>query len=204
MTDECMQQIISRTKNYEFRRYRIHASVARVWFYLNAPHSHIAYICEIDPARTRNPGDEPLVEDGLGNKEFNERCKTMDRWDYAYRIRSVWKLRQPIALQRMKTVFRVGIAPRGLIYVPAAMLEHVQWNEQEMIWSTMNESVSAKQMHPSMDLVRGVVNNAKRSRAPSEENDRPSRKRCAAVSCTHIVGLADLEGQKMSLLNINK
>jgi hypothetical protein len=64
-----MQQIVSLAKNYEFRCYPINTPVLRVWFYLSVPRSHIAYICEIGPACTRNAGDEPLVEDGLGNKE---------------------------------------------------------------------------------------------------------------------------------------
>jgi hypothetical protein len=127
---------------------------------LNAPHSHIAYICEIDPARTRNPGDELLAEDGLGNKEFNERHKDMEGYDYAYRIRSVWKLKQPIGLQRMKTVFGVRAAPRGLIYVPATILAHVRWNEQEMLWSTRNEAISTEQMQLSVAAMPEVANNA--------------------------------------------
>jgi hypothetical protein len=64
-----MQQIVSLVKNYEFHCYPINTPVLRVWFYLSVPRSHIAYICEIGPACTRNAGDEPLVEDGLGNKE---------------------------------------------------------------------------------------------------------------------------------------
>ncbi|KAI3609846.1 kinesin domain-containing protein [Moniliophthora roreri] len=44
------------------------------------------YICEIDPARTRYLGDEPLPEDGLGNAEYNA---DWDRYDYASRIRNV-------------------------------------------------------------------------------------------------------------------
>ena len=176
MTDNCMQQIVSQTKNYEYRRYRIDTSVLRVWFYLNAPHSHIAYICEIDPACTRNPGDDPLVEDGLGNKEFNERHKDLEGYDYAYRIRSVWKLKQPIGLQRMKTAFGVKAAPRGLIYVPATILAHVRWDEQEMLWSTCNEVIPTEQIQTSM---AGVANNRKRARGLiEEESDKLSGKRC--------------------------
>jgi hypothetical protein len=80
-TDDYMQQIVRREKNYEFQRYLIPNSVKRIWFYLNAPPSHIAYVCEVDPARTRHLGDKPLVEDGLGNKEFNGRHKDWDRYD---------------------------------------------------------------------------------------------------------------------------
>ncbi|EPQ51366.1 hypothetical protein GLOTRDRAFT_108245 [Gloeophyllum trabeum ATCC 11539] len=127
MTDEYMEQIVRKEKTYEFRRYRINPSVQRVWFYVNAPFSHIAYICEIDPARTRNEGDEPLPENGLGNREFNERHKDWEGYDYAYGVRSVRKLREVIPLKRMQSDFGVRCAPRGLIYTPTKILAEVPW-----------------------------------------------------------------------------
>ncbi|KAF9253936.1 hypothetical protein L218DRAFT_968568 [Marasmius fiardii PR-910] len=87
-----MNQIVLRKKTYEFRRFRILPSVKRVWFYLNTPESCIAFICEIDPACTRKPGDTPLPEDGVGNREFNASHKDYMGLDYAYRFRSVWGL----------------------------------------------------------------------------------------------------------------
>ncbi|KAJ6494717.1 hypothetical protein C8R47DRAFT_1184844 [Mycena vitilis] len=135
MTDNYMQDIVRKEKNYEFRRYRIAASVQRIWFYLNAPFSHIAYICEIDPARTRNPGDPPITEEGIGNAEFNtERGGEWERYDYAYRVRSVWRIRAPITLQTMREKYGLKGAPRGLVYVPPLMASDIAWEEQECIW----------------------------------------------------------------------
>jgi predicted transcriptional regulator len=135
MTDNYMQNIVRQEKNYEFRRYRISASVQRIWFYLNAPFSHIAYICEIDPARTRNPGDPPLPEDGIGNAEFNtEHGGEWERYDYAYRIRSVWKIKEPISLKEMKEKYDLKGAPRGLVYVPELLGSEVVWDQQECVW----------------------------------------------------------------------
>ncbi|KAJ7719944.1 hypothetical protein B0H16DRAFT_1605558 [Mycena metata] len=143
MMDNYMQDIVRQEKNYEFRRYRIPASVQRIWFYLNAPFSHIAYICEIDPARTRNPGDPPLDEDGIGNAEFNtERGGEWERYDYAYRIRSVWKISEPISLKMMKEKYGFKGAPRGLVYVPEIMESEVDWEQQECVWGrTETETV---------------------------------------------------------------
>ncbi|KAH9838746.1 uncharacterized protein C8Q71DRAFT_544982 [Rhodofomes roseus] len=135
MTDECMQQIVQREKTYEFRRYRLNASVKRVWFYLKAPLSHISYVCEIDPARTRLPGDPPLPEDGIGNKKFNERHPDMERCDFAYRVLSVRKLPRPVSLEELKRVYGVGIAPRGRIYAPVKLLHDVPWSSQELLWT---------------------------------------------------------------------
>ena len=119
--NDYMQQIVRGEKDHEFRRYRIAASVKRVWFYLNAPLSHIGYICEIDPARTRNPGDTPLDENGLGNKEFNEHHKDWDAYDYAYRVRSVYRLAQPIRLAELKSKYGIKGAPKSLVDTPDAL-----------------------------------------------------------------------------------
>ncbi|KAJ7762762.1 hypothetical protein DFH07DRAFT_956661 [Mycena maculata] len=66
----------------------------------------LAYVCEIDPARTRNLGDAPLPEGPLGNAEFNTvRDGEWERYDYPYRVRSVWWLKEAIGLQDMKHRF---------------------------------------------------------------------------------------------------
>lgn len=128
-----MEQIVRGEKNYEFRKYLIKSTVQRIWFYINAPRSHIGYICEIDPARTRKEGDEPLAEDGLGNKEFNERQKDWDGYDFAYRVRSVYRIRKPISLSDLKSKYGIRGAPRGLVYVPTDILTDVVWRDQELI-----------------------------------------------------------------------
>ncbi|KZT19413.1 hypothetical protein NEOLEDRAFT_969146 [Neolentinus lepideus HHB14362 ss-1] len=131
---EYMDRIIRKEKNYEFRRYFINPSVKRIWFYLTAPFSHIAYICEIDPARTRKAGDELLLEDGLGNKEFNERHADWTGYDYAYRVRSVRRIAEPVALQMMRDVYGMKSAPRSLVYAPPKLLRDLQWMEQTLVW----------------------------------------------------------------------
>ena len=82
-----------------------------------SPMSSIEYICEINPTRTRKPEDEPFPEDGLGN---NIRRKDWDRFDYAYRVRSVRRLKESIRLTEMKKVYGMKIAPRSLVYVQAS------------------------------------------------------------------------------------
>ena len=82
-----------------------------------SPMSSIEYICEINPTRTRKPEDEPFPEDGLGNHEYNIRRKDWDRFHYAYRVRSVRRLKESIRLTEMKEVYGMNIAPRSLVYV---------------------------------------------------------------------------------------
>lgn len=125
MQDPYMSQIVNGTKNYEFRKYCLKPSVKRIWFYRTAPHSALAHICEILPARTRNPGDAPLEENGSGNAEFNNRHKDWDGYDFAYKIVSVYELRKSISLAVMRGEYRFKAAPRGLVYLPQSVAERV-------------------------------------------------------------------------------
>ncbi|KAH9925491.1 uncharacterized protein B0H18DRAFT_1008700 [Fomitopsis serialis] len=117
MTDECMQQIVQREKVTRLVRVRDR------------------------PARTRCPGDPPLPEDGIGNRRFNERHPDMDRWDFAYRVRSVRQLRSPVSLEMLMKKYGVGIAPRGMIYTPVKLLEDVPWLSQNLLWSDVEDRV---------------------------------------------------------------
>ena len=176
MTNDYMQQIVRGEKTYEFRRYLISTSVKRIWFYLNAPLSHIGYICEIDSARTRNPGDEPLPEDGLGNKEYNSRHKDCDRYDFAYRVKSIWRIQEPITLAVMKEKFRIKIAPRGLIYVPLKMSLEVPWEDQERVVlpSSVSDECDEQAEEDSESATRLLI--SKRKRSPAHSKEQPERK----------------------------
>jgi hypothetical protein len=87
-------------------------------------------MCEIDPARTRNPGDEPLEEGPLGNKEFNERHRDWDGYNFAYKIKSVYELCSPITLKKMKEQYGFKIAPRSIVFVKDDMLKDVLLDDQ--------------------------------------------------------------------------
>ena len=174
MTNDCMQQIVRGEKTYEFRRYLISPSVKRIWFYLNAPLSHIGYICEIDSARTRNLGDEPLPDDGLGNKEYNSRHKDCDRYDFAYRVKSVWRIQEPITLAVMKKKFGIKIAPRGLIYVPPKMAVEVPWEDQARVVlpSSVPDELDEQAEEDSESVMRLLKSKRKRSPAHPKEHQR--------------------------------
>ncbi|KAI1918102.1 hypothetical protein LOZ53_001176 [Ophidiomyces ophidiicola] len=130
MQDPYMSQIIDGTKTYEFRKYCLKRSVRRIWFYRTAPHSSITHVCEILPARTRNPGDAPLEEDGLGNMEFNNRHKDWDGYDFAYKIVSVYAIKQPLSLSNLREHHGFKSAPRGLVYLPNSVSHEIDWRKQ--------------------------------------------------------------------------
>ncbi|KAK6907912.1 hypothetical protein L486_05835 [Kwoniella mangroviensis CBS 10435] len=132
-TEDYIQQIVQRLKSYEFRKRLYPETVKRIWFYETAPKSSITYICETHPAHIR-ARDGPLKEDGIGNKEYNEYHQDWEGYDYAYRVRSCYRIKKPIGLEEMRMKFGIGGAPRGMVYVPGRMMEDVKVEEQECIW----------------------------------------------------------------------
>lgn len=93
--------------------------------------SRIGYVCEVDAAVTRDEGDPKLPEDGLGNKEFNIFHTDWKGYDFAYRVRSVYEILEPISLAKMKSQCGCKGAPRGLIYLPAGIAKDVPWKLQK-------------------------------------------------------------------------
>ncbi|KAF8056308.1 hypothetical protein FPV67DRAFT_1532175 [Lyophyllum atratum] len=132
-TNDHLQEIVLGHQNHEFRKTRLPPSVQRIWFYTPLPHSHITYICEIGPATTRNPGDPPLLHDGLGNQQFNERHRDWAACDFAYFVRSVYRIHEPVTLQELKIRYGMKGAPRGLVYVPEGMVRGVPWDAQQRV-----------------------------------------------------------------------
>ena len=155
MQDPYMSQIVDGTKNYEFRKYCLKPSVKRIWFYRTAPHSALTHICEILPARTRNPGDPPLEENGLGNAEFNNRHEDWDGYDFAYKIVSVYELRHPISLATMSSEYGFEAAPRGLVYLPQVVAERVAWRQQKLVIGEEGERTSSTMEEFSASLEPG-------------------------------------------------
>ncbi|KAG4261583.1 hypothetical protein FPRO03_11600 [Fusarium proliferatum] len=136
MNDLYMQQIVDGTKTYEFRKYNM-AGIKRIWLYRTAPHSAITHICPVNEAVTRNSGDAPLHEDGLGNKEYNEKNADYEGYDFAYRINAVYEIQaeggRGITWAMMRDEHGMKIAPRGRVRVPESMIEQYRLEDQKKV-----------------------------------------------------------------------
>jgi len=136
MNDPYMQQIIDGVKTYEFRKYNM-AGIQRIWFYRTAPHSAITHICPVNEAVTRNPGNQPLPEYGLENKEYNEKDADYEGYDFAYRINAVYEINaeggQGITWSMMRDEHGMNIAPRGRVRVPESMIEQYRLENQKKV-----------------------------------------------------------------------
>lgn len=202
ITDDYMQQIVRGEKNYEFRKYRmtptvslsldlihslIHSrlfhQVKRIWFYVTAPSSSIAYVCEIDPAVTREQGDPKLPEDGLGNKEYNTFHVDWKGYDFAYRVHSVYKILEPITLAKMKSRYGYKGAPRGLTYLPEEISNDVPWKSQECIIAR-GDRIGDKRTAPADD------------EDEEETESRPQKASFVQIPCQ---SLTDLSHRKLAI-----
>ena len=59
--------------------------------------------------------------------------------DYAYRILSVWELKQHIPLAALQRDYGFESAPRGLVYLPKSIDEDVAWDQQTKVLNRMEK-----------------------------------------------------------------
>ncbi|KAH9907418.1 hypothetical protein F4778DRAFT_537471 [Xylariomycetidae sp. FL2044] len=119
---EHLAKILNKTKNHEFRAWKIPDQVYRVWIYTTKPAHELRYMCVLSPAKA--PGE---IEDeaGIGNKDFNENKKIMK---YAYEILELYELNNPVSLAEMKSKGWVSSAPQKFTYIPPAVVGELTAN----------------------------------------------------------------------------
>ncbi|KUI53645.1 hypothetical protein VP1G_00948 [Cytospora mali] len=141
---EHVEKIAEGIKTHEFRNYRIPQTVGRIWIYVTRPVCELMYMAPISAAK--QPGEISSDDPGVGNKEFNEGTGSK----FAYELKQVYELNNPVSLARMKENGWVGEAPMKYVYVPPAVLGELLGNLRcalfaepgEMQSSQVNMSVS--------------------------------------------------------------
>ena len=95
--EEYLDPVISQKKTYEFRSWRADPEVKRMWIYVNRPVQSLMYILEVD-----SPIEYPnqIPNDNVYNELFNQGKKV--KWKFAYRIRHLYKLNEPISINVLK------------------------------------------------------------------------------------------------------
>lgn len=119
---EHIARIVDRTKNHEFRAWKIPQEVSRIWVYITRPESELRYMCLFSEPKT--PGE---IEDekGIGNLEFNQGKKAAK---FAYEILQVYELNNPVSLEEMKKKGWVAGAPQKYTYIPPAVVGELTAN----------------------------------------------------------------------------
>lgn len=97
-------------KNYEFRKYIPKKGLRRLWIYTSSPICSLEYVADIDTIITY---PECILEQGIGNKEFNCGLK---KSKHAYHIQHLYRLGTPLKLDRIRTEFGFT-APQSYFYL---------------------------------------------------------------------------------------
>lgn len=119
---EQVQQITDGAKTHEFRDYRLPQTVGRMWIYITRPVQQLKYMAIISGYKL--PGEIAAADPGVGNKDFNEG----KGGKYAYELKQVYQLNNPVSLDRMKENGWVEQAPQKYEYVPPAVLGELMGN----------------------------------------------------------------------------
>ncbi|KAI3398001.1 hypothetical protein diail_9978 [Diaporthe ilicicola] len=119
---EQAEQIAEGVKTHEFRNYRIPQTVGRLWIYITRPVCALKYMATISAAKI--PGEISPDDSGVGNEDFNQ-GKGLK---FAYELKQVYQLNNPVSLTRMKENGWVEEAPAKYVYVPPAVLGELMGN----------------------------------------------------------------------------
>ncbi|KAI1116413.1 hypothetical protein F5Y14DRAFT_406575 [Nemania sp. NC0429] len=143
---EHIGRIVDRTKNHEFRAWKIPQQVSRVWIYITRPESQLRYMCLFGEPKT--PG-EIEDENGIGNVDFNQGKKAAK---FAYPILQVYELNNPVSLDEMKKKGWVAGAPQKYTYIPPAVVGELTANlrcalfeDESQVQSADREGISESQ-----------------------------------------------------------
>ncbi|KAI0594122.1 hypothetical protein F4775DRAFT_586303 [Biscogniauxia sp. FL1348] len=119
---EHVSKIVDRTKDHEFRSWKIPPEVSRIWIYITKPVYELRYMCIFGPPKV--PG-EIQDEAGIGNADFNKGKQVMK---YAYEILQVYQLNNPVSLEEMKSKGWVSSAPQKYAFIPPAVVGELTAN----------------------------------------------------------------------------
>jgi hypothetical protein len=119
--------IISRQKNYEYRKYLLNSSIKRLWLLENPPVSAITTVLYIGPARLPGEVKDPS---GVGNNDFDQGLKTSK---YGYPILGVKTLPIPVTTEYAKTVFNYEF-PTSHFTPPQWLLDNFPESSLCTIW----------------------------------------------------------------------
>ncbi|OCL05653.1 hypothetical protein AOQ84DRAFT_355875 [Glonium stellatum] len=126
---EYMGDIVLGTKNHEYRKYLLPASVERIWFYTSSPAQELRYIAAISKGKAS--GEVP-EDGGLGNKEFNE---GKEGSAYAYEILQLWELGEPMSLEVLKRDGYLKGPPQKYNWVSQGLLSDVKLDGQKLVFT---------------------------------------------------------------------
>ncbi|KAH8666273.1 hypothetical protein BX600DRAFT_435685 [Xylariales sp. PMI_506] len=130
---DTVKKMVDGTKTHEFRAWKMPETVCRVWVYITKPTSELRYMCIFGPPQV--PGE--IDEHGVGNMDFNQ-GKRASAQKYAYAIRQMYELNNPVSLKVMRDN-GWPTAPPLFAFVPPAIVGQLTSNLRNSVWAYRNE-----------------------------------------------------------------
>ncbi|KAF2966412.1 hypothetical protein GQX73_g7162 [Xylaria multiplex] len=145
---EHIGRIVDRSKDHEFRVWKIPQQVSRVWIYITRPESELRYMCLFGDPKT--PGEIQNTK-GIGNAEFDQGRMAAK---FAYEILQVYELNNPVSLDEMKRKGWVAGAPQKYTYIPPAVVGELTSNLRCALFEepSRSENIQDKRISESQEL----------------------------------------------------
>ncbi|KAG8169550.1 hypothetical protein KVR01_000295 [Diaporthe batatas] len=187
-----VEQIVEGQKTHEFRNYRIPQTVGRIWIYVTRPACALKYMATISVAK--QPGEISHEDPGIGNVEFNEGKGSQ----FAYELKQVYELNNPVSLAKMKENGWVEEAPAKYVYIPLAVLGELMANLRRAIFVEPGESQSSQvgmteSQEVDMQLRSDIAHSTQVGYAGSSP---PQSQRCEARGNAHTVPSSQSNGNE--------
>ncbi|KAK4224006.1 hypothetical protein QBC38DRAFT_486359 [Podospora fimiseda] len=145
-----VENIASRVKNHEFRKYLLPAEVRQLWIYETSPASSVKYVATISAGK--QPG-EIRDPNGLRNDEFDQgRLDGLVK--YAYEILKLEVLKTPISLSDLKENGWLNGPPQKYCYVKESMRKALDTVETTLVFDSGNgqPDVAPKRQHSPPEI----------------------------------------------------
>lgn len=121
---EYMQPILKEKKTSDFRKFRWSPLTQWIWHSSPQPVCTIESICEIESAQARESPTVVIGDDGVRNREYDEKTQELKGKRNAHRIVSVWQLGEWVTLAGLKRDYGIRmIGAHTFRYVPDDMVE---------------------------------------------------------------------------------
>ncbi|KIJ38612.1 hypothetical protein M422DRAFT_33204 [Sphaerobolus stellatus SS14] len=124
---EFVKLLAERTKNHEYRKYKLRETVERVWLYETAPTMALTHVINVGAPRVPGEVKDPS---GVGNDDFDAGKKVSK---YGYPVQGMYRLPQPLSSVAMKQRYGFG-PPQGYMYAPENLVKGEPIDSMEVLY----------------------------------------------------------------------
>src|SRR5262249_31055281 len=137
-----MHSICNRSKNFEYRKYRLPPSTLRIWFFETTPVQAITFVATIGPVHVPGQVQDPT---GLGNDDFDAGLK---KSKFGYPIYSIHYLPYPVSTSQLQAKYYIT-PPHSYRIMPAHLQTDLSFDSLPILFDKQAEE---NDKSPGIDL----------------------------------------------------